>query len=42
MDKSDMTIVLLLIGTALATLAAVINLGMPGHSYLPSGIPYVS
>lgn len=42
MDKADMTIVLLFIGTVVAVLAAVINLSIPGHLYLPSSIPYLS
>ncbi len=42
MDKADMTIVLFFIGSVVAVLAAVVNLGFSGQSYLPSGIPYIS
>ena len=42
MNKSDMTIVLLAIGTAMATIAAIVNFSIAYHSYLGNGMPYIS
>ena len=42
MDKSDLTIVLCFIGTALAIVAAVINLSLTSYHISTTGIAYIS